>query len=70
MLVLKAYILNFYVQVSDAALPANAEGPSTRHLCGSLLNEVGVYEVVIQVHSACDLPSNTQGRPPQPYVTW
>ena len=55
--------------VNEAALPADAAVPSTRHLCGSQLNDVGVYEVVIQVHCACGLLSNTQGRPPQPYVS-
>ncbi|XP_028395495.1 coiled-coil domain-containing protein 33-like isoform X2 [Dendronephthya gigantea] len=61
--------LSAKTMVNDAALPGDVEGPSTRHLCGSYLNEVGVYEVVIHVHSACDVVSNTQGRPPQPYVT-
>jgi hypothetical protein len=62
--------VKFHVQVKDAALPSDVVGPSNKHLCGSHLNKVGVYEVVIQVHSACDLLSSTQGRPPQPYVLW
>ncbi|XP_046855761.1 coiled-coil domain-containing protein 33-like isoform X2 [Xenia sp. Carnegie-2017] len=56
-------------QVKDAALPGNEEGPSTRHACGSYLSDRHVCEIIVHVHSACDLPSNMQGRPPQPYVS-
>lgn len=55
--------------VKDLPLPSTSQGPPNHHLCGSYLNGVDNYEVVVQVHSACDLPSNSQGGPPQPYVT-